>query len=74
MTCSRRAVAAILIFWALLAVENSGHAAQQEITKCTAQLRKCNSHCNLVYESKRANRVCRDRCKDAFYVCKAQPN
>lgn len=41
-------------------------------TKCNAELRKCNSHCNLVYESKRANRVCR-RCKDTFYGCKARP-
>jgi hypothetical protein len=41
--------------------------------KCNAQLRKCNSHCNLVYESKRATRVCRDRCKDTFYGCKARP-
>jgi len=41
--------------------------------KCNAEFRKCNSHCNLVYESKRANRVCRDRCKDTFYGCKARP-
>jgi hypothetical protein len=41
--------------------------------KCNAELRKCNRHCNLVYESKRANRVCRDRCKDTFYGCKARP-
>jgi hypothetical protein len=42
--------------------------------KCNAELRKCNSHCNLGYESKRALRVCRDRCKDTFYACKARPN
>jgi hypothetical protein len=42
--------------------------------KCNAELRKCNSHCNLVYESKRATRVCRDRCKDSFYGCKVRPS
>ena len=42
--------------------------------KCNAELRKCNSHCNLVYESGRASRACRNRCKDNFYVCKARPS
>jgi hypothetical protein len=76
----RVAITALLGFSVLLAMEHPGHAAQSDsperrlAAKCTAQLRKCNSHCNLVYESKRARRVCRDRCDDAFYVCKAQPN
>jgi hypothetical protein len=75
----RMAAAAMLAFSALLATEHPGNAAQnvaserQMVAKCRAQLRKCNSHCNLVYESKRANRVCRDRCEDSHYVCKAQP-
>jgi len=76
----RTAITALLGFTVLLAMEYPGHTAQSDnperrlAAKCTAQLRKCNSHCNLVYESKRARRVCRDRCEDAFYVCKAQPN
>jgi len=63
-------VAATLLF-AFLQSESPGLAAP---AKCNAQLRKCYSHCNLVYESARANRTCRNRCKDALYVCKAQPN
>jgi hypothetical protein len=43
------------------------------IAKCNAQFRKCNSHCNLVYERGPAHRSCRDRCKDTLYVCKAKP-
>lgn len=76
---SRRAAAVILVLSALLALETPVHAAQNDdserriVAKCRVQLRKCNSHCNLVYESKQANRVCRDRCKDTQYVCKAQP-
>jgi hypothetical protein len=50
----------------------TGYSALAASPKCNAELRKCDSHCNLVYESKRARRVCRDRCKDNFYVCKAR--
>ncbi len=72
-------VAATLVLPILLATAYPGNAAQSENTerrlaaKCKAELRKCNSHCNLVYESRRANRVCRDRCEDAYFVCKARP-
>jgi len=52
----------------------AGNPAFAVPAKCNAELRKCSSHCNLVYESKRALRVCRDRCKDTFYICKARPN
>jgi len=71
MTHLRTVFAAMLALLFLVATEYPGFAAP---AKCNAQLRKCNSHCNLVYESKRAIRVCRDRCKDTFYGCKAQPN
>ena len=70
MTHVRIAANAILVF-SFVAV--AGFPALAAPAKCNAELRKCNSHCNLVYESKRANRVCRDRCKDKFYVCKARP-
>jgi hypothetical protein len=79
MAPSQVAAVAMLAFAALLAAEYSGHAAQvsdserQLAARCKAQLRKCTSHCNLVYESKRANRVCRNRCEDDYFVCKAQP-
>jgi hypothetical protein len=52
----------------------SAHPGLAATPKCNAELRKCNSHCNLVYESSRANRTCRKRCKDNFYVCKARPS
>jgi hypothetical protein len=64
------AATAFLAF-SLLAV--TGHSALAAPAKCNAELRKCNSHCNLVYESGRAVRTCRNRCKDNFYVCKARP-
>jgi hypothetical protein len=51
-----------------------GFPALAAPAKCNAELRKCTSHCNLVYESSRANRACRKRCKDNFYVCKARPS
>jgi hypothetical protein len=76
----RIVITSLLGFTVLLAMQFPGHAAQSEnqerrmAAKCTAQLRKCNSHCSLVYESRRARQVCRGRCEDAFYVCKAQPN
>jgi hypothetical protein len=57
---------------ALSFIMAQSHPAFAAAAKCNAELRKCNSHCNLVYESKRANRVCRDRCKDTFYGCKAR--
>jgi hypothetical protein len=65
-----RVGAAAIVVFAFLLTESPAFAAS---AKCNAQLRKCNSHCNLVYESKRANRTCRDRCKDKLYVCEAQP-
>jgi hypothetical protein len=71
MTHFPMAAAAILAL-SLLAV--AGHPALAATPKCNAELRKCNSHCNLVYESSRANRACRKRCKDNFYVCKALPS
>jgi hypothetical protein len=70
MTHFKIVVAGVLTLSFLVAAEYPALAAP---TKCNAELRKCNSHCNLVYESKRANRVCRDRCKDALYVCKTRP-
>ncbi len=70
MTLSRIVFASLLALSFVIATESAGRAASPQ---CNAELRKCNSHCNLVYESKRANRVCRDRCKDNFYVCKARP-
>lgn len=65
------AVAPMLGLILSLAIHDPGHAAQST-RKCMAELRLCNSHCNGVYESKRALIACRDRCKDASYVCKAQ--
>src|SRR5262245_38248100 len=65
----RTSVVAIL---ALAIIVATGHAALAARAQCNAELRKCTSHCNLVYESKRANRVCRDHCKDSFYGCKAR--
>ena len=70
MTLSRTVFASLLALLFVIATGSAGRAASPQ---CNAELRKCNSHCNLVYESKRANRVCRDRCKDKFYVCKARP-
>ena len=72
-------VAVVLAFLTLLATGYKGHAQQTSdserrlATKCAAQLRKCNSHCNLVYESKRAIRVCRNHCEDNFFVCTTKP-
>ncbi len=66
-----RAAATVILALSSLAVTTyPGLAAS---AKCNAELRMCNSHCRLVYESKQANRVCRNRCKDNFYICKAQP-
>jgi len=70
MTHVRIAVTAVLAVSFLVFARHEGFAAS---AKCNSELRKCNSHCHLVYESGRANRVCRDRCKDNFYVCKARP-
>jgi|307.fasta_scaffold18530_3 hypothetical protein len=70
MTLSRIGFASLLALSLVTATGSAGGAATPQ---CNAELRKCNSHCNLVYESKRSNRVCRDRCKDKFYVCKARP-
>jgi hypothetical protein len=73
------AVIAMLAFLTLLATDSKGQAQQTSdsehrlAAKCAAQLRKCNSHCNLVYESKRAIRVCRNHCEDNYFVCKAKP-
>jgi len=68
MTLLRIAFASSLALLFAVLAQSAGLAASPQ---CKAELRKCNSHCNLVYESKRSNRVCRDRCKDKFYVCKA---
>ena len=70
MTLLRIGFACSLALLFVVAAQSAGLAASAQ---CNAELRKCNSHCNLVYESKRSNRVCRDRCKDKFYVCKARP-
>lgn len=67
-----RMMAAAILALSFLAV--TGHPGLATPAKCNAELRKCNSHCNLVYESSRANRTCRNRCKDNFYVCKARPS
>ena len=58
MTLSRIVFASLLADLFVIATESAGVAASPQ---CNAELRKCNSHCNLVYESKRANRVCRNR-------------
>jgi len=71
MTHSQFSFASSLVLLFLVSTESAGLAASAQ---CSVELRKCNSHCNLVYESKRANRVCRDRCKDTFYLCKARPS
>ena len=70
MTLLRIGFACSLALLFAVLTQSAGLAASPQ---CNAELRKCNSHCNLVYESKRSNRVCRDRCKDKFYVCKARP-
>ena len=67
----RMTAAALLALPFLAITEHPGLAAP---AKCNAELRKCNSHFNLVYESRQANRTCRNRCKDNFYVCKARPS
>lgn len=71
MTHFPMAAAVILALSFLVVTADTALAAAP---KCNAELRKCNSHCNLVYESSRANRTCRNRCKDDFYVCKARPS
>ena len=65
----RTALTAIFALSILAVTAHPGLAASP---KCNSELRQCNSHCRLVYESKRANRVCQNRCKDDFYVCKAK--
>ena len=55
----------------LVATDSAGLAAPAQ---CNAELRKCSSRCNRIYESARALQACRDRCKDRFYVCKAPRN
>lgn len=67
----RIAATTVIVFFFVAATDFSARAAP---AKCNAELRKCNSHCNLVYESGRASRTCRNRCKDNFYVCKARPS
>jgi len=71
MTRARIAVPGIILFFLVTAI---GFPAPAAPAKCNAELRKCTSHCNLVYESSRANRTCRTRCKDNFYACKARPS
>jgi hypothetical protein len=67
-----RMTAAALLALPFLAI--TGHPGLAAPAKCNAELRKCNSHCNLVYESRQANRTCHNHCKDNFYVCKARPS
>jgi len=64
--------AAAILALSVLAV--TGHSGLGRYSEMQCGLRKCNSHCNLVYESGRANRTCRNRCKDNLYVCKARPS
>jgi len=71
MTHVRIVATAVFVFSLMMTIERPAFGAP---AKCNAELRKCNSHCNLVYESARANRSCRKRCKDNFYVCKARPS
>ena len=71
MTHVRIAATAIFAF-CLMTV--TGFPALAAPAKCNVELRKCNSHCNLVCESKQSNQTCRNRCKDNFYVCKARPS
>ncbi len=52
MTHVRIAATAILVFSSMAV---TGFPALAAPAKCNAELRKCNSHCNLVYESSRAN-------------------
>ena len=66
-------IAALTIF-ALSFMMATGFPALAAPAKCNAELRKCNSQCRLVYESKQAYRACRNRCKDSFYACKARPS
>jgi hypothetical protein len=54
MTHFPMAATAILALSFLAVTAHPGLAATP---KCNAELRKCNSHCNLVYESSRANRT-----------------
>jgi hypothetical protein len=56
MTLLRIGFAGSLAFLFIVVTQSAGLAASAQ---CNAELRKCNSHCNLVYESKRSNRVCR---------------
>lgn len=65
-------MAATILLLVLLAA--AGQRAVAAPAQCNLELRKCTSHCNLVYESKRANRTCRNRCKDSLYACKARPS
>ena len=66
-----RTTATVMLALSILAV--TAHPGLAASAKCNLELRKCNSHCRLVYESKQANRVCRNRCKDNFYFCKVHP-
>jgi len=70
MTLSKTGFVSLIALSLVIATGSAGRTATPQ---CNAELRNCNSHCNLVYESKRSNRVCRERCKDKFYVCKARP-
>ncbi len=67
-----RTTATVILALSIVAI--TAHPGTAASPKCNAELRQCNSHCRLVYESKRADRVCRNRCTDNFYVCKAKPS
>lgn len=61
----------VVVLSSVMATSHRGFAASAQ---CNLELRKCTSHCNLVYESKRANRTCRNRCVDSLYACRARPS
>ena len=50
-----RATATAIFALSILAVTT--HPGLAASAKCNAELRMCNSHCHLVYESKRANKL-----------------
>jgi hypothetical protein len=57
-----------MLFIAALALPSTEVAAQSSLTaKCNAQMRKCNSHCNLVYERGPAPDL--PRSVQGYFVC-----
>jgi hypothetical protein len=75
MTLWRTMIITMLTFSSFLTTEvaaQNDFSDRRSVAKCNAQFRKCNSHCNLVYERGPGHRACRGRCKDALYTCKAK--